>query len=116
MFMMFSGILLQPSNVTWVFRWLSFVSPLRWGLTMFVYLILIKTPDYRGAYFNETLGHFVCPGDATGGHECYGITGKQILTTLSKNYETLTADLDFPRTYCYLLGIVRRAGTEPTRA
>ena len=102
-FMLFSGILLQPSHVTWVFRWLAYVSPLRWAMSIFVYYVLIDTV-YTGAMWNATLGHFSCAADATG-HECYGITGRQILTTLSHNYEVITPDLDFTTEYLYLLCI-----------
>ena len=35
-------------------------------MSIFVYYVIIDA-TYTGAVWNETLDHFVCPGDTTGG-------------------------------------------------
>ncbi|KAL3921045.1 MAG: hypothetical protein SGPRY_005037 [Prymnesium sp.] len=103
-FMLFCGLPLQPSQVTWVFRWIAYVSPLRWGLSTMTYYAFINmemvgSEDCPDADFlNSTICHgrpFFCNTTASDSLECYGRNGRDVLSTLGERFELLTPDYDW---------------------
>ena len=95
--MLFSGLLLQPSDVLIFLRWLAYISPLRYTLTLMAYYAFIDTTygsdeDIQLVNTSVNPRGFICP--QLSAMSCYGVTGHQILTTLSYNYETIDPDLN----------------------
>ena len=103
--LIFSGLPLQPSGVFWGFRWIAYVSPLRWGLNTMAYYAFIDM-NLNGAYFCSALPANATPPVAcqqgrsfyctdTEGI-CYGPTGRQALQALNyQGFELLTPDYDW---------------------
>jgi len=105
---LFAGVMVPEKDVIWPFRLFCYILPLRWGLQSMTY-IEYSDSSFGGAsitdcppggkdpqciYFTE-LGNntdgFKCTGADFNPLACYGATGDQVLTSLGKNYQSISA-------------------------
>jgi len=107
---LFVGVLFDEDDVIWPFRAISYVTPIKYGFLSAVWAAFYDTPDYDGAEpCPATLpasacspGGFYCPDD-TSGNSCFGITGPQILDSLSLRYPSVASDEEWQLNTLYAL-------------
>lgn len=117
---LFDGTAVPTNSVIWPFRVFCYVTPSRWGLASLAYVVFVDTPDYAGTkacntssptvlappYCNvasldsQGLGFF-CPDAPPSA--CYGRTGNQILHSLSANFDTINAHVDWLQSVVIML-------------
>ena len=108
-FFLFSGVFFDAKDVIWPFRALDYFSPVRLAYPSLVWASLIDESDYRGAELCDpatfagcNAGGFYC--NATSG-DCLGVTGRQILDSLSLRYPTLSSGSEWRESLGVMLGV-----------
>jgi hypothetical protein len=108
---LFAGVLLPEEDVVWPLRAFVYVLPFRWGLSAMVHTEYIKAPDYSGAE-SCTPGvgvcgpkGFYCPGDKSGGLQCFGTTGAEVLDSIQVSYNAFSSTDTVGRDLFYMICI-----------
>jgi len=112
---LFCGMFVDTADVIWPLRAFCYFFPMSWGLQSFVHAIYHGGPDYEGA-MNCTAGEllpngalcsyqgFYCSSDDDPtGAVCYGISGDQILNSLSVQFPIYGDDGHYPRNIAFVI-------------
>ena len=105
---LYSGIILAEDQIVWPFRLLVFASPVRWGVSAMIHAEFVDAPPFAGTKACGSGGAggasnatsaaadsrcardgFYCPGDRTGGLECFGRDGADVLASLHVSYPAI---------------------------
>jgi hypothetical protein len=115
---MFMGMGLQPTQTSWVFRWMFYIFP-AWWANQNLYYSNLHWITLNGAEscsnagdpsckYNFEDGVVMLPGwkctDGTGNHNCWGHTGDQALKSLHDVYEASSDDDNLGRNWGILAG------------
>ena len=117
-FTLFCGLLFKPEDVIWPLRIFDYLSPMRFSFASITWAFIMG-PDYDGAklcnvtavagcvdFLDPATGlGFHCPADDSG-NGCYGVTGEQVLRSLSLRFPALTADATWSQDLGKLFGFV----------
>jgi len=99
---LFNGILIDVDDVPWPFKALTFIFPYKYSLRSMTAIEFLGT-KFDGAI--ETVASpygFVC---SNGALQCYGATGRQVLTTLGTVFRSISPDVDIIQDLGFLFAI-----------
>lgn len=109
---LFSGQFLRLSDIVWPFRAFTYISPLRYGLSLLVYYDVHDT-EHAGSELcvpgrNDTqcmAGGFKCisANNSIDSSQCYGFAGTQVLDTLNMQFTQYMSSTPILRFLVFLL-------------
>ena len=109
-FFLFCGLQFFSANVIWPLRAIDYFSPSRLGIPPLTHSLFIGESDYSGAVLcNSTVpgcmpGGYYCP-DGGGSMLCFGVTGAQILDSMTVRYEAISSRDESAESFAKLLGL-----------
>ena len=89
--LLYEGFFTPPEDIIWPLRILHYALPLRWQTEALAHTLFTSGADWDGAVLCSSCDSgFMCPGRA--GVGCFGVTGTQVLESISVNYSVFHSD------------------------
>lgn len=99
---LFCGFLINPDDVIWPLRILTYIVPFNWGMKGMA-LVEFRDGEYNGTITANNTRGFDCPDVPV--NQCYGRTGDQILESLSANFQVVDPGASLPLVYGILVAV-----------
>jgi len=99
----FAGFFFRPSDVSWVFRWVIYASPMGYVVRVLIVTVFQKSDPYGGTLpCANCTKSFYCPNVST----CWGRTGFEIVESLSTWFPEVNngVDIQFGISYLFASG------------
>jgi ABC-type multidrug transport system ATPase subunit len=101
---LFAGFLVPVDDTPWPLKVFSYISPLNYAVKAMVWSEMQGT-SWEGAVLDNSTEGYSCPGHSF--HECFGVTGEQVLESMQKlQFKSLARDDETLQDCLILLAIV----------
>jgi len=100
---LFAGFLVPEDDTAWPLKAFVYISPTKYGVKAMVFNEIQGT-TWEGAVEDNSTEGYSCPGHSF--HECFGVTGDQVLESMRKiQFKSLTAEDETVQDCLLLLAI-----------